>query len=117
MLLESGAYAVQPNDAAPPGLKKPAKATIPPNRYSQYDNIFMRGKATSAAPIWSGIITLAKPTNSGVANMSNMMVPCIVNTWLYCSELKNCIPGRVNSARMRSAKIPPIKNQAKEVAR
>ena len=35
MLLESGAYAVQPNEAAPPGLKNPAKATIPPKRYNQ----------------------------------------------------------------------------------
>ena len=32
---ESGAYAVQPKDAAPPGDKKPAKVINPPNRNSQ----------------------------------------------------------------------------------
>ena len=30
--LDSGAYAVQPNEAAPPGDKNPAKAMMPPNR-------------------------------------------------------------------------------------
>ena len=77
--LESGAYAVQPNEAAPPGDKNPAVAIRPPNKNNQNENIFNLGKATSAAPICSGMITLAKPTNNGVANISNMMVPCIVN--------------------------------------
>jgi len=49
--LESGAYAVQPNDAAPPGVRNPANAIVPPKRNNQYDNIFIRGNATSAAPI------------------------------------------------------------------
>ena len=31
---ESGAYAVQPNEAAPPGVRKPANAIKPPNRNS-----------------------------------------------------------------------------------
>ncbi|CAB4534735.1 unannotated protein [freshwater metagenome] len=31
----SGAYAVQPNEAAPPGLKNPANAIKPPKRKSQ----------------------------------------------------------------------------------
>ena len=33
--LESGAYAVQPNEAAPPGVKNPTKVMVPPNRYNQ----------------------------------------------------------------------------------
>ena len=41
-----------------------------------------RGNATSGAPICSGMIALPKPMNSGVANSSNMIVPCIVNSWL-----------------------------------
>ena len=45
--------------------------------------MFSRGNATSGAPICSGMITLAKPTNSGVAKSSSMIVPCIVNSWLY----------------------------------
>ena len=41
-----------------------------------------RGNATSGAPICSGMMTLAKPKNSGVANSSSMIVPCIVKSWL-----------------------------------
>ena len=114
---ESGAYAVQPNDAAPPGVKNPAKAIIPPKRKSQYESMFILGNATSAAPICSGMITFAKPTNNGVANISNMIVPCIVNTWLYCSFEINCRPGRASSARKISANSPAIKNQANVVNR
>ena len=42
--------------------------------------MFNRGNATSGAPICSGMITLPNPTNSGVANSSSMIVPCIVNS-------------------------------------
>ena len=51
--------------------------------------MFSRGNATSGAPICSGISALAKPANSGVANSSSMIVPCIVNSWLYCSGLSH----------------------------
>ncbi len=44
--------------------------------------MFSRGNATSGEPICSGIKTLPKPKNSGVANSSSMIVPCIVNSWL-----------------------------------
>ena len=38
--------------------------------------------------------TLAKPANSGVANISSMIVPCIVKSWLYCSLVGTiCMPG------------------------
>ena len=57
--------------------------------------MFSRGNATSGAPICSGMIALAKPANSGVANSSSMIVPCMVNSWLYCSGLSTiCRPGR-----------------------
>ena len=46
-----------------------------------------RGNATSGAPICSGMIALANPANSGVANSSSMSVPCMVNIWLYCSAV------------------------------
>ena len=53
-----------------------------------------RGNATSGAPIWIGISALANPANSGVANSNSMIVPCIVNSWLYCSGLSTtCRPG------------------------
>ena len=77
--------------------------------------MFNLGNATSAAPICRGIITLAKPTNNGVANINNIIVPCIVKIWLYCSLLKNCIPGRASSPRSNNASNPAIKNQANEV--
>ncbi len=47
--------------------------------------MFSRGNATSGAPICSGMIQFVKPANSGVANISSMIVPCIVNAWLNCS--------------------------------
>ena len=54
--------------------------------------MFSRGNATSGAPICSGMITLAKPANSGVANSSSMIVPCMVNSWLYCSSVDDLQP-------------------------
>ena len=55
--------------------------------------MFNRGKATSGAPICRGMITLPKPTKSGVANKKSMIVPCMVNNWLYCSRETTCSPG------------------------
>ena len=78
--------------------------------------MFSRGKATSGAPICSGISAFANPANSGVANSSSMIVPCIVNIWLYWSGVSTtCSPGLVSSARMTSAISPPIRNQMNEV--
>ena len=67
-----------------------------------------RGNATSGAPIWIGISALANPANSGVANSNSMIVPCIVNSWLYCSGFSTtCRPGVTSSARISSASSPP----------
>ena len=63
-------------------MKNPDTATRLPKKYSQYANAFRRGNATSGAPICNGISTLAKAANNGVANMSSMIVPCIVKIWL-----------------------------------
>ena len=71
----------------------------PPNRNSQYASMFSRGNATSGAPICSGMITLANPANSGVANSSSMIVPCIVNSWLYCSLRLHDLHARRGRAR------------------
>ena len=59
---------------------------------SQNDSAFSRGNATSGAPICSGMIRLPNAKNSGVANISSISVPCIVNSWLYCSGDRNCMP-------------------------
>ena len=63
------------------------------------------------------MIRFAKAKNSGVANSSSMIVPCIVNSWLYCSGDRNCIPGRASSPRMSMAIMPPTMKNANEVAR
>ena len=38
-----------------------------------------------------------------------MIVPCMVNSWLYCSFDKNCRPGAASSVRISSASSPPMK--------
>ena len=78
--------------------------------------MFSRGKATSGAPICSGISALANPANSGVANSSSMIVPCMVNIWLYWSGVSTtCSPGVASSARMTRAMMPASRNQMNEV--
>lgn len=52
------------------------------------------------------MMAFAKPPNIGVANSSIMMVPWMVNSWLYCSVLTICSPGRASSARMSMASTP-----------
>ncbi len=76
-----------------------------------------RGNATSGAPICSGSSQLAKPANSGVANSSSMIVPCMVKSWLYVSRLSTiCRPGAASSARMASAIAPAtMKNPNEEI--
>ncbi len=49
--------------------------------------------------------------NGGVANISSMIVPCIVNAWLNCSLDMICVPGRASSARMKSAIRPPMREE------
>lgn len=51
---DSGAYANQPKDAAPCGVRKPATTISEPNSVIQNANMFSRGNAMSTAPICSG---------------------------------------------------------------
>src|ERR1700712_4461843 len=46
-----------------------------------------------------------------------MIVPCMVNSWLYCSTERNCRPGWASSARISSAISPPIRKKANDVIR
>ena len=46
-----------------------------------------------------------------------MIVPCMVNSWLYCSLDRNCSPGRASSARISMAIAPPTMKKANEVTR
>ena len=88
-----------------------------PMRNSQKENAFSRGNATSGEPICSGMIRLPKAKNSGVANISSISVPCIVNSWLYCSGDRNCISGRASSARISIAMSPPMMKNVNEAVR
>jgi hypothetical protein len=51
VVLDNGAYANHPNDAAPWGVKKPETATRLPKKENQNAMALSRGKATSGAPI------------------------------------------------------------------
>ena len=63
-------------------------------------------------------MALANPANSGVANSSSMIVPCIVNSWLYTSGVSTtCNPGLASSARITNAMTPPRTNQTNEVTK
>ena len=63
------------------------------------------------------MIQFVNPANSGVANISSMIVPCMVNAWLNCSFDTIWVPGLASSARMRSAMIPPMQKNANDVTR
>ena len=60
---------------------------------------------------------MAKPKTIGVANNSSMIAPCMVNSWLYCSGDRNCMPGLANSARSSSAITPPMTKKPNAVVR
>ncbi len=60
---------------------------------------------------------LAKPNRIGVAYSSSMIVPCMVNSWLYCSFDRNWMPGRASSVRISMAMAPPTMKKANDVTR
>jgi hypothetical protein len=99
------------------GVTNPLTVISAPTRYSQYDNALSRGNATSGAPICSGRTRLAKANTLGVAYSSIITVPCMVNSWLYCSGDRNCSPGWPSSPRISSAITPPIRKNPNEVTR
>ena len=43
-----------------------------------------------------------------------MIVPCMVNSWLYCSLDRNCSPGAASSVRISRAISPPMKKKMKQ---
>src|SRR2546430_15117900 len=46
-----------------------------------------------------------------------MIVPCMVNSWLYCSGDRNWSPGGASSAGMIGAMTPPTRKKTNEVTR
>ena len=75
---DSGAYIVQPPAIAPPGKKKEPVSIRAAGIISQKLKLFMRAKAMSDAPICSGIIQFANPTNAGMMAPKTMISPCMV---------------------------------------
>ena len=64
------------------------------------------------------MIDVREAANSGVANISSMIVPCIVKAWLYCSCVRaRSGPGGPAAARMSSASRPPKPKKMNEVIR
>ena len=106
----SGGYIVQPPAGAPPGMNSVDSKMPKATGRIQNDQLFMRGSAMSGAPIISGIIQLARPTNAGMTAPKTMISACIVVIWLKNSGCTNCSPGIASSERMTIAIAPPMKN-------
>ncbi len=66
MASASGMYIVQPKSPAPPGVRNPESMMMPPKVVIQKPKALRRGKATSGAPICSGMMKFAKPQTTGV---------------------------------------------------
>jgi hypothetical protein len=63
------------------------------------------------------MISFANPTNSGVANSSSMIAPCMANSSLYCWSETRWLSGPISCARMNIAITPAIKKNANYVIR
>jgi hypothetical protein len=62
--------------------KKLLVSSSAPPRKSQYDSAFMRGNATSRAPIISGTIQLKKAAAMGMTARKIIVSACIEKSWL-----------------------------------
>ena len=81
----------------------------------QYESAFSRGNAMSGAPIMSGSTKFARPANTGMTNRKMSTVAWTENTPLYCSGVRNCMPGLASCARMSMASRPPTSRKKNEV--
>ena len=80
---------------------------IAPTRNVQKEKAFSLGKATSRAPIWSGMMKLKNAAPIGITTRKIIVVPCIVNISLYCAEVRKVLFGTISWMRIRSASKPP----------
>ncbi len=76
--MESGAYMVQPKLGPEPGKNKVLSNRVNANGKIQKPQLLMRGNAISGAPIISGIIQFASPTNAGIMTPKIIIKPCMV---------------------------------------
>ena len=83
------------------------------NGMIQKDQLFMRGSAMSGAPICSGTIQLASPTNAGITPPKIITSACTVVIWLKNSGLRCCRPGSISSQRIITDMNAPTMNMMK----
>ena len=69
---------VQPPAGEPPGMNSVDNKMPNATGRIQNDQLFIRGRAISGAPIINGIIQLARPTNAGITAPKTMISACIV---------------------------------------
>ena len=53
---------------------------------------------------------------TGTAKRNIIVVPCMLNTWLYRSGPSSVFPGRASCIRMNSAFTPPSRKKKNAVA-
>ena len=76
------------------------------------EKAFSRGKATSRAPICSGMMMLKNAAPSGITARKIIVVPCIVNMVLYCCAVSTVLFGTINCSRIIRASLPPTSRKA-----
>ena len=101
---------VQPPAGAPPGRNRVSSSRVKATGSSQNDQLFMRGRAMSGAPICSGIIQLARPTNAGITPPKIITSACTVVIWLKNSGFMCCSPGSISSRRISTDMKAPMMN-------
>ncbi len=69
----------------------------------------------SGAPIISGSTKFARPAKTGMTNRKMRIVACTENTPLYCSGVRNCMPGLASWALMSMASSPPTSRKKNDV--
>jgi len=63
----------------------------------------------------SGTRKLKKLADSGITARKIMVVPCMVNNWLYTSGLMKWFSGRMSWRRIRIASSPPMRKKQNAV--
>ncbi|MFM2382296.1 MAG: hypothetical protein RL515_283, partial [Verrucomicrobiota bacterium] len=80
----------------PNSKSQEALSTNAPKTNVQSENAFSRGKATSRAPTCSGTRKLKNAADSGMTPRKIIVVPCMVNSWLYMRAVTKSLSGRAS---------------------
>ena len=107
----SGVYPNQPPFGTPSCRNQPMFRMIAPARKTQNEKALSRGKATSLAPICSGMMKLKNAALRGMIARKIMVVACIVNISLYCCAERKLLFGTASWMRMNRASSPPTRKK------